>query len=94
MFKKKKSIHLPYMRQGYITFLCYTLEQREQSEKEEVIALCKDIAGEDWKALYELLTNPYKNLERIARDNFLWERRLSIWRACFFEAFAKRIFKK
>ena len=93
MFKKKKSINLSYVKQGYIAFLCYTLELRKGSEKEEVINLCKDIAGEDWKALYEVLTNPYKNLERIARDYFMWERRLSLWRACFFETYAKRIFR-
>ena len=94
MFKKKKSIHLAYELQGYIQFLCYTLERQEKAQKDRVILLCREICGRDWKILYEVLTNKNKNLERIARDNFYPERRLSYLRACFFETYAKRYLKK
>lgn len=90
MFKKKKSINLPYEEQGYIQFLCYTLSGINRDKKEEVIQLCKDIARSDWKILYTVLTEKHKTLERIARDNYLPERTLSLWRACFFETYAKK----
>ena len=92
MFKKKRSIHLPYEVQGYIQFLCYTLErQKDKTLKKQIQVLCREIAGGDWKILYEVLTNKYKTLESVSRDNFISERRLSLWRACFFETYAKRI---
>jgi len=89
MFKKKKCINLSYEMQGYIQFLCYTIDKQSKGVQEQVKGLCREIAGQEWKALYEVLTNPYKTLERIARDNFIWERRLSVWRAVFFETYAK-----
>lgn len=94
MFKKKRSIHLPYEVQGYIQFLCYTIKMHDKTAGERIIGLCKEICGADYKILYELLTSKRKTLERIARDNYISERRLSLWRSCFFETYARRYMKK
>ena len=87
MFKKKKSINLPYIKQGLIYFTCMNYNDLPQTMQEKISNLCFFVAGEDYAALFELLTNRYKGLEFIASEHYISERRLSDYRKRFYESF-------
>ena len=87
MFKKKKSIKLPYIKQGLIYFTCINYKDLPNEVQEKISNLCFLVAGEDYAALFELLTDRYKGLELIASEHYISERRLSDYRKRFYESF-------
>ena len=87
MFKKKKSIKLTYIKQGLIYFTCMDYKEQSQETQEKILNLCILVAGEDYKALFELLTNRYKDLESIAREHYISHIKLSEYRKEFYEKF-------
>ena len=68
MFKKKRSINLSYERQGFIFFTCLTYRMQPLNIQKRIENLCVEVAGEDFQALFALLTCEYKTAERIAAD--------------------------
>ena len=95
MFKKKTSIHLPEVEQGYICFMLWTLNKHPEEYRVRVIELCQEIApGDDWKILYQAITNRYRNLESISSEHFISKNKLRKWRTVFFETYAQRYMRK
>jgi len=56
VFRYKRSINLPYERQGYIYFLSRSYEQLPRSRQEKIRELCERCGGEYGKALFEFVT--------------------------------------
>lgn len=61
MFKKKRAIKIPYVKQGLIYFTCLDVKDQPMRVQNKILNLCVEVAGEDYKALYELLTNERAN---------------------------------
>lgn len=93
MFKKKKSIRLSYKKQGLIYFTCLTYSLQPPNIQKRILNLCTEAAGEDFAALFDVLTDNCKTLERIAADFYLSPRKLSDYRVKFYELWDKRFFK-
>jgi len=95
MFRKKTSIHLPEVEQGYISFLLWTVNKQPREMRERIAELCREITpeGEDWRILYKALTDRYRTLESVAMEYYMQRKKLSRWRAAFYEAYAKRYLK-
>ena len=86
MFKKRRGIYMPYNKQGLIYFICMNAPDMPKEVQEKIRNLCVEIAGEDHKALYEVLTNDQKTVDRIAREHFISEKKLYLLRKDFYEA--------
>ena len=86
MFKKRRGIHLPYNKQGLIHFICVNIKDMPIEVRQKIESLCAEIAGEDYKALFEVLTNDQKTVDRIAREHFINEKKLYMMRKDFYEA--------
>ena len=89
MFKKKKSIHLSYVRQGLIYFTCATYHIQPQRVKTAIENLCVEVAGEDYKALFCLLTSG-RTTEDVADKSYINDKLLSKWRADFYHEWNRR----
>lgn len=85
MFKRKRGIKLPYNKQGLIYFTCMNIKNQPARVQEKIKHMCDEIGQEYSSALFELLTNDKKSLERIAEENFLTEKNLSQMRKKFYE---------
>lgn len=92
MFKKKKSIHLSYARQGLIYFTCITYNIQPQKVKTAIENLCVEVAGEDYKVLFGLLTRG-SVVELTAEENYINGKLLSKWRAEFYHEWNRRYLK-
>lgn len=90
MFKKKRSINLSYERQGLIFFTCLTYRMQPLNIQKRIENLCVEVAGEDFQALFALLTCEYKTAERIAADYFIPMRKLSDYRKNFYEEYDRK----
>lgn len=85
MFKRKRGIRLPYNKQGLIYFTCINFSNQPDKVKNKIMRLCDEIGQEYSSALFEVLTNDKKSLERIADENFLTEKKLTQMRKKFYE---------
>ena len=89
MFKKRRGIKLSYNEQGLIHFICMNAERLDKEC--DIEALCQEIAGDDWKALHEVLTNDKRTVYGIADRYYMSEKRLYSLRKEFYERFIKMI---
>ncbi len=89
MFKKKKGIKLGYKEQGWIYFTCMNYKRLPEETKNKINSICAAVAGADSDALFEVLTNNEKTMERIAADYNLSRKRLELYRKEFYEIFEK-----
>ena len=87
-FKKMKGIKLTYEMQGLIFFSCRTINKQSIAKQNKIKELCMNIAGEDAKALLEVLTTDTSILQ-IAQKNFVPEKKLYQLRKSFYEEFAR-----
>ena len=85
MFKKRRGIHLPYNKQGLIYFTCMDIKNQPEYIQKKVQNLCAEVAGEDFRALYEVLTNDNKSIIGISLEYFVSEKRLYNMRKQFYE---------
>ena len=88
-FKKMRSINLSYAAQGYIFFLCKTLQEQPEEIQRKVLNLCVEIGGADYAALYEVLTSG-KSVRAVSIKSFVPERRLYSLRKNFYESWRKK----
>ena len=93
MFKKKKSIRLSYARQGLIYFTCLTYHIQPEKVKTAIENLCVEIAGEEYKILFTLLTKG-KIIDIAAEETHINGKLLSKWRAEFYHEWDKRYLRK
>lgn len=85
MFKKRRGIHIPYNKQGLIYFTCLDVKNQPEDIQQKILNLCVEIAGEDYKALYEVMTSDNKSILSISLEYFLSEKRLYRMRKEFYE---------
>ena len=85
MFRKRRGIHIPYNKQGLIHFTCVNVKDMPQEVQQKILNLCIEVAGEDYKALYEVVTNDKKSVLSISLEYFINEKRLYRLRKEFYE---------
>lgn len=85
MFKKRRGIHIPYNKQGLIYFTCMNVRDMSEDVQQKILNLCVEVGKEDYKALYEVLTNDNKSVLSISLEYFLSEKRLYRLRKEFYE---------
>ena len=74
MFRKRRGIHIPYNKQGLIYFTCVNVKDMPQEVQQKILNLCIEVAGEDYKALYEVVTNDKKSVLSISLEYFINEK--------------------
>ena len=85
MFKKRRGIHIPYNRQGLIYFVCVNVRDMPEDIQQKILNLCLEVGGEDYKALYEVVTNDSKSILSISLEYFISEKKLYRMRKEFYE---------
>lgn len=85
MFRKRRGIHIPYNKQGLIYFICVNVKDMPEDVQQRILNLCIEVAGEDYKALYEVVTNDKKSILSISLEYFLNEKKLYRLRKEFYE---------
>ena len=85
MFKKRRGIHIPYNEQGLIYFVCMNVKKMPVEVQNKILNLCIEVAGQDYKALYEVMTNDNKSILSISLEYFIKEKRLYKMRKEFYE---------
>ena len=85
MFKKRRGIRLSYNKQGLIYFTCMNINDMPENIQQKVLNLCVEVGQQDYKALYELLTNDNKSVLSISHEYFLNEKLLYKMRKEFYE---------
>lgn len=94
LFKKIRSVLLPYEVQGYIWFLCRTVNRQPAAVRDRLRDMCDFIAGMDSEALWAMLTDKNRTVSRISMDYYIPEKRLYRMRKEFYETYAARYLKK
>ena len=56
MFRYKKSIPIPYDRQGYIYFTSRLYKTMPLKDRQRIEQICRDSAGHYWRAVLEFVT--------------------------------------
>ena len=85
MFKKRRGIRLSYNKQGLIYFTCMNIKDMPENIQQKVLNLCVEVGQQDYRALYELLTNDNKSVLSISHEYFLNEKLLYKMRKEFYE---------
>ena len=85
MFKKRRGIRLSYNKQGLIYFTCMNIKDMPENIQQKVLSLCVEVGQQDYRALYELLTNDNKSVLSISHEYFLNEKLLYKMRKEFYE---------
>jgi len=85
MFRKRRGIHLPYNKQGLIYFTCMNVRDMPEQIQQKILNLCIEVGKEDYKALYEVMTNDNKSVLSISLEYYINEKRLYKLRKEFYE---------
>ena len=85
MFRKRRGIHIPYNKQGLIYFTCVNVKDMPIEVQQKILNLCIEVGKEDYKALYEVVTNDKKSILSISLEYFLNEKKLYRLRKEFYE---------
>ena len=56
MFRYKKSIPVPYERQGYVFFVSKLYKELPPAAQQKIVNLCLECGGENYRALFEFVT--------------------------------------
>ncbi len=56
MFRYKRGIRVPYLRQGYIYFTSRLYEELPERDRARIDALCRRHGGRNWMALRDYVT--------------------------------------
>jgi len=84
MFKKMRSVRLPYARQGLIFFTCLTYAAQPPEIKEKIEEICTDVAGPHRNALFEMITTN-KSIYRICDECMISPTQMYFYRKLFYE---------
>ena len=85
MFKKRRGIHIPYNKQGLIYFVCMNIKDMPPEVQNKILNLCMEVAGADYNALYEVVTNDAESILSISLKYYINEKRLYRFRKEFYE---------
>lgn len=56
MFKKMKSLKIPYNKQGLIYFTCVNYDIQPPKVQKKILNLCIESGGEYYQALFDMVT--------------------------------------
>ena len=90
MFRYKRSINVPYDRQGYIYFTSRRFSDLEAWQKEKIRALCEKCGNEYAAALFEFVTTDAGAVAVCLRHN-LSQSTLERAVKKYYEAFPRRL---
>lgn len=85
LFKKIRSVRRPYKEQGLICFVCLNVKKLPEEVQRKILNLCIEVAGEDYKALYDFLTDDSLNAVGVCRKHLIDEKKLYKLRKEFYE---------
>ncbi len=85
VFRKRRGIHIPYNKQGLIYFTCVNVKDMPEAVQQKILNLCIEVGKEDYKALYEVVTNDKKSILSISLEYYLSEKKLYRLRKEFYE---------
>lgn len=85
MFKKIRSIKLPYRRQGLIYFTCRDYENQPPKVKDKINRMCYEIGGELNAVLFEIMTGEM-SVKEAAIKYYINEKALYRMRKKFYES--------
>jgi hypothetical protein len=87
MFKKRRGIHIPYNKQGFIYFTCVNYRDLPEQTQQKIVNLCNDVGGEEYaEVLFEVMTNSNKSIRSLAMEYHINEMSLYRYRKKFYEA--------
>ena len=89
MFKKRRGIHLPYVKQGLIHFVCANYRDMPPDIQQKILNLCIEVGKEDYKALFEVMTDEYKSVLSVSLKYYISEKKLYSLRKAFYERWEK-----
>lgn len=90
MFRFKKSIKVPYDRQGYIYFLSRSYQSLPTRRQEKIRELCREYGGEYSKALFEFVTTD-AGATAVCQRNHLSQSTLERVVKKYYEGFPKKL---
>lgn len=90
MFRYKKSINVPYDRQGYIYFLSRSYRELPERRQEGIRKLCEECGGEYSQALLEFVTTS-AGAAAVCLRHHLSESTLERVVKKYYEAFPRRL---
>ena len=85
MFKKIRSIKIPYRRQGLIYFTCINIKSQPEHIQRKIRRLCEEVGQDDAPALFEMLTVENCSVPAICTRYFVNEKKLYKMRKNFYE---------
>lgn len=85
MFKKLRSIHIPYNTQGLIYFTCLNYKNQPFEIQRKINNLCLEVAGEHYRALFALMTDDTRSVRSVAIEHYISETQLYYYRKKFYE---------
>ena len=92
LFRELRGVRLSYEKQGLIYFTCMNYRKQSEEVKQKITDLCGEVCrtcGTDaelyYKALFELLTNPYMTAEGVVIKYFVSDKQLYNLRRSFYE---------
>ena len=89
-FKKRRGIKLSYTKQGLIHFTCMDYKDQPQEIKNKIVDLCVAVAGEDYQALFDIMTNEHESITSISLKYFIAETKLYELRNEFYKNWDKK----
>lgn len=92
MFRKIKSMKMPYMKQGYIYFACKNYVDLPRHVRKRIRCICTEVGGEDSKALLEFLTTD-RTASGVSMRYYMRENNLYEMRREFYKRFNDEILK-
>lgn len=57
LFKKMKSLNMPYNKQGLIYFTCIDFKNQPRITQEKIVGLCSYVGGKYYDALFDMVTS-------------------------------------
>lgn len=88
MFKKYRSIRLPYETQGYIYFQCRNFRMLPEERQRAIRRVCEAAADRYADALFAFLTTG-RSAPAVGMEFYVSESSLYRFRKAFYEAYAK-----
>lgn len=72
MFKKLRSVRLPYIRQGLIYFTCINYTIQPEHVKQKILNTCLAAGGEYYGALFDMMTHG-KTATAVSTEHYISE---------------------
>lgn len=88
MFKKIRSLKIPYNKQGLIYFTCLDYINQSEETQQKILNLCFEVGKDSYQALFDTVTTN-KSIPKISMEYFMCERTVYYLREKFYNAWDK-----